>query len=147
VDAGEETLNFMAPLRRSQTFLIVHQEVSMNLLRLRSPSRGRLAEIIKKIVAHLRVLARREVPIRDNLLTATTGNEANAGMRGRFWLEGTQEHGNIVPGRLFLQASTYPTLELDGILTPLDRETDRRELPDGRVAHVHTPVAPEELIS
>ncbi len=119
----------------------------MSLSRRRSPGRGRLAKIIRKIAAHLGILTRREAPVRDDLsMTTTMGNGANAGLRGQFWLAGAQKDGNTVPGRLFLEAGTHPTLELDGILTPLDRETDRRELPDGTVARVRTPVASEELV-
>jgi ApeA N-terminal domain 1 len=45
-----------------------------------------------------------------------------------------------------MEAGSHPRLELDGTLTPLMRETSRRELPDGREVRTSSPVPPEELV-
>lgn len=48
---------------------------------------------------------------------------------GRFWLAGDDEHA--VPGRLTLPEAASPRLELDQPVTPLLREVDGGEQPDG----------------
>ena len=48
---------------------------------------------------------------------------------GRFWLADSDEHA--VPGRLTLPEGASPRLELDQPLTPLLREVDRGEQPEG----------------
>jgi ApeA N-terminal domain 1 len=73
----------------------------------------------------------------------TTENEANAGLRGRFWIQGDPEEA--LPGTLFLRPGAHPLLELDGALVPLMRETSRRKLPDGREVPTSSPVPEEEL--
>jgi hypothetical protein len=75
---------------------------------------------------------------------ATTTGGVGAGLRGRFWLQGTPE-GEGIPGSLYMEADSHPRLELDGTLTPLMRETSRRKLPDGREVRTSAPVPPEEL--
>jgi len=74
----------------------------------------------------------------------TKGSDTDAGMRGRFWLQGDPEDDGI-PGRFFLKAGSHPLLELDGSLTTLMRETSRRKLPDGSEVGISFPVPPEEL--
>jgi hypothetical protein len=75
---------------------------------------------------------------------ATTPSDTGAGLRGRFWLQGAPE-GEAVLGYLFLKPGANPLLELDGALTPLMRETSRRQLPDGRAARTSSPVPWQEL--
>ncbi len=75
---------------------------------------------------------------------ATTASDTGAGLRGQFWLQGKPE-GEAIPGRLFLGAGSHPLLELDGVLTPLMRETSRRKLPDGSEVRTSSPVPPQEL--
>lgn len=52
---------------------------------------------------------------------------------GRFWLAHDDQHK--LPGRLILAEGASPRLELDESLTPLLRELDRQEHPDGTVVH------------
>jgi len=78
---------------------------------------------------------------------ATTENKTGTSLRGRFWPQGAREDDKPIPGRLLLEPGTHPTLELDGAFTPLERETGRRKLPDGREAQVFAPLAPHELVN
>jgi hypothetical protein len=75
---------------------------------------------------------------------ATTTSDTSTGLHGRFWLQGEKED-SAVPGRLFLRAGAHPRLELDGALTPLMRETGRKQLPDGTEVRTSSPVPPQEL--
>jgi hypothetical protein len=75
---------------------------------------------------------------------AATTSDTSSGLRGRFWLQGGKED-DAIPGRVFLQAGAHPRLELDGALTPLIRETSRKQLPDGTQVRTSAPVPPQEL--
>jgi hypothetical protein len=68
----------------------------------------------------------------------TTGQDADAGLRGRFWLQGDPED-KAIPGRLFLPADADPVVELDDALTPLMQETSWTKLPDGREVRKSAP--------
>lgn len=74
----------------------------------------------------------------------TMGSEADAGMRGRFWLRGDPKD-KAVSGTLFLRPGAHPLLELDGALTPLMRESSRKNLPDGSEVRISSPAPDEEL--
>ena len=74
----------------------------------------------------------------------TTANGPDAGLRGRFWLQGDPED-KAIPGTLFLRPGDHPLLELDGALTPFMRETSRQKLPDGTEVRTSSPIPEEEL--
>lgn len=76
---------------------------------------------------------------------ATTMSDKGTGLRGQFWLQGNSE-GKGTSGRLFLVAGSHPLLELDGLLTPLTRETGRRKLPDGRELVESSLISPQEWV-
>lgn len=76
-----------------------------------------------------------------------TENKTGTSLRGRFWLQGAQEDDKPIPGRLLLEPGTNPMLELDGAFIPLERETGRRKLPDGREAQAFALVSPHELVN
>jgi ApeA N-terminal domain 1 len=75
---------------------------------------------------------------------ASSADDTDAGLRGRFWLQGDPED-KAITGLLFLKAGSHPLLALDGSLTPLMRETGVTKLSDGREARKSSPVPPEEL--
>jgi hypothetical protein len=76
---------------------------------------------------------------------ATATSDKSAGLRGRFWLKGNPED-EAISGRLFLVPGSNPLLELDGQLTPVMEETDRRKLPDGTEVVVSSPISSVDLV-